>query len=301
MNWEDERWVKMYTRDSVTWLSWDWRARFVMMSLIRKVDRAGVVDVGSRGTDALASLLDIPSDIVRDGVAQLVLPNDDGKPTIVWNGPQLVLLNFIDAQEAKASSSARQKASRERRRDFAARGVQTLSRCATTIDPVTLRDSPAEDMGHGNEDLGDSRHNARRTPAEHVTPRGRVTSSVTRRDKDPIVADALALFARHFLARYGHRLGAPTKQQRERVREQLDAVGEDGWRDRVVRAFNEERDFPRHPYDLRTFLQFFDQFAASSSATNGRANGSFHAAVMRSIEGDRSRTLRMPWESDDDD
>lgn len=123
MNWEDERWVKLYTRDSITWKLWGWQARFVMMSLMRKVDRAGVVDVAGRGINGLAALLEIPPDIVRDGLAQLTEPDDDGERTVVWDGPQLVISRFIEAQEAHTSNAQRQRDSRERRRDFAKRGI----------------------------------------------------------------------------------------------------------------------------------------------------------------------------------
>jgi len=135
VNWEDERWVKLYTRDSITWKLWGWQARFVMMSLIRKVDRAGVVDVGGHGVPGLAALLEIPVDIVRDGIAQLTAPDEDGESTVVWQGPQLVLLHFIEAQKARTSNTQRQRDLRDRRRNL-----------ASNAEDVRVTNSNAEDV-----------------------------------------------------------------------------------------------------------------------------------------------------------
>ena len=43
MDWANERYVRLYTRDTVTWKMWPWEARAIFPLLMRKVDRAGVL------------------------------------------------------------------------------------------------------------------------------------------------------------------------------------------------------------------------------------------------------------------
>lgn len=47
MNWSDERYVKLYERDTLTW---PWQAKCVFALLLRKVDRSGVLDTGRSDT-----------------------------------------------------------------------------------------------------------------------------------------------------------------------------------------------------------------------------------------------------------
>jgi hypothetical protein len=111
MRWEDERYVRLYTRDTTTWLMWSWQARFVFMSLLRKVDRAGMIDVGAYGLKGLSVALGVPLEIVDVGVAELLA---DG--TIRQAGSMFVVPNFLHAQECSQSDKARQAAKRERDR-----------------------------------------------------------------------------------------------------------------------------------------------------------------------------------------
>lgn len=120
MNWEDERYARLYVRDTVTWKMWDWRARFVLMSMLRKADRSGVIDVGGEGCDGLAAVLEMPVDIVRDGVPQL-----EARGTLRCTATAFVLVNFMHAQECRQSDVVRQQLSRERRRTDAMTDVDT--------------------------------------------------------------------------------------------------------------------------------------------------------------------------------
>ena len=45
LDYANERFVLLYTRDTATWKLLDWEARAVLMFLLRKVDRSGVIDV----------------------------------------------------------------------------------------------------------------------------------------------------------------------------------------------------------------------------------------------------------------
>lgn len=112
MNWSDERYVRLYTRDTVTWKRWGWETRAVMGLLLRKVDRSGVLDTGAHDkVEAFALLLEIPVDVAERAIAELVRCG-----TLVESEGGFLLPTFIEAQEAPQSDAARQRDSRERRR-----------------------------------------------------------------------------------------------------------------------------------------------------------------------------------------
>lgn len=118
MDWANERYVRVYTRDTTTWKLLDWRGRTVLSLLIRKVDRAGVLDVGHDGVLGLAAVLELPIEIAEPGIAQLTASRG-GMPTVLDAGTAYVLPNFIEAQEAAASDPQRKRESRARRREIA--------------------------------------------------------------------------------------------------------------------------------------------------------------------------------------
>lgn len=134
MNWSDERYVRLYTRDTVGWVALPWEARCVLVLLLRKVDRAGVLDIGDHGNEGLAGLLQMPIEVVERGMAKLI-----ARGTVVLNEADgtLVMPNFMDAQEAKQSDRVRQKESRERRR---------------VGSTVTLRDTPSRNVTERHEE-----------------------------------------------------------------------------------------------------------------------------------------------------
>lgn len=111
MDWSDERWVRVYTRDTASWKLLGWQARTVLLHMFRKVDRAGVIDDGGEGSDGLAAALDLPPDVTCHGLSQLVT-----RGIVVSRGDQHVIPNFLAAQTAVASDAERQRKSRETRR-----------------------------------------------------------------------------------------------------------------------------------------------------------------------------------------
>ena len=44
MNFEDEHYVRIYTKDTKTWLRWGWEGQTVFMHLMRRLDKAGVLE-----------------------------------------------------------------------------------------------------------------------------------------------------------------------------------------------------------------------------------------------------------------
>jgi len=73
VDWSNERYVRLYTRDSVTWSLWPWEARALFCFLLRKVDRAGVLDLG--GNDparAVAAVVGMPLAMVKEHLPAII-------------------------------------------------------------------------------------------------------------------------------------------------------------------------------------------------------------------------------------
>lgn len=121
MRWEDERYVRVYTRDTVDWqgLSFDAQALFIL--LLRKVDRAGLLDLGKPGKRGVAVAIGHAREWARLEPALEELLTD-GCVRLVDDGRRMLVPNFLAAQEAKASDKSRQQKSRETARDVAAAG-----------------------------------------------------------------------------------------------------------------------------------------------------------------------------------
>jgi hypothetical protein len=111
VRWEDERYVRLYTRDTITWKMLPWEGKALLALLFRKVDRAGLIDVGDYGAEGVAALVDLPTDVVSEGLAALIKAK-----TVQWaeGGTVLLVPNFLTAQEAHQSDAQRKRDQRER-------------------------------------------------------------------------------------------------------------------------------------------------------------------------------------------
>jgi hypothetical protein len=140
MNFEDERYVRVYTRDTLTWVRLGWQGQSVLALLMRKVDRAGVVEIDDEEPAvALSGITGVPIEICD--VAWLRLSSGK-KPTVTLrDGPSraLVVPNFLPAQEAKQSDKARARKSRELRRLVTGRDEESqgVTRNHDRSQPVT--------------------------------------------------------------------------------------------------------------------------------------------------------------------
>lgn len=128
MNFEDERYVRLYTRDTTTWTFLRWEGQAVFALLLRKVDRVGVFDLsGTDPVEGVTAMLGMPEEIVRAGLERLL------KHKVLEHGRDcLIVPRFLEAQEASMSPNARQKESRLRRRDEIRAGLDPNAR-ATVI------------------------------------------------------------------------------------------------------------------------------------------------------------------------
>lgn len=111
MNFEDEPYVRVYKRKTVTTKLIGWEGRMVLRSLLLEVDRAGILDLdGMDPAEALAALDEMPLEHVRVGMGRLL----DRGVVVVQDGV-LFVPRYMDAQEAKQSDAQRQRESRARR------------------------------------------------------------------------------------------------------------------------------------------------------------------------------------------
>ena len=134
MRFDDEWYVRLYVRDTVTWNLWPWQARCVLPLLIRKVDRAGCLDCGGHApAKAVAATINIPLEVVEVGLAAIL----DEQTAVVRDGV-LIVTNYIKAQTTPMSDRARKALSRE------------TARLVALGHLVTERDEPSQNVTEGH-------------------------------------------------------------------------------------------------------------------------------------------------------
>jgi hypothetical protein len=151
MDFADESYVRLYVRDTKTWLRLGFAGQCCLMFLLRKLDRAGVLD-GIEDLCADVSLITgVPDSIVEIGMPRLL-----ERGVFELHGTSLVMPNFLDAQTAARTDRARQKDARDKRlaesRLLTIRDPRVTPRdgavteCDQTSQPVTLQPDPSQSV-----------------------------------------------------------------------------------------------------------------------------------------------------------
>ena len=140
MDWTNELFVRLYVRDSADWKVLPWQARCLLPLLLRRVDRAGVLET-RHGVKGVAALVDLPIDVVEPGLAALL---EDGSVTQHDRG--YLLPNFIEAQESNKSDKARAKEYRDKRR---AKALADVTPRDATVTPRDVGVTPHHAASHG--------------------------------------------------------------------------------------------------------------------------------------------------------
>jgi hypothetical protein len=175
LDWANESYVKIYTRDTAAWLALPWQARAVFYELVRKVDRSGVLKVGRKGVGALPACLNMPSAVIQVGINALI---EEG--AVLDKEDRIVIPDHTEAQEKRASDASRQRDSRLRRKEIAlASGAsEEGARAAARPDRYGPRASTSENEPSEKTDAGHTGHTAGHTGH---TDDSRVTARVTLR------------------------------------------------------------------------------------------------------------------------
>lgn len=159
MDFANEYYVRIYTRDTTTWKRLRFNGQTVLMHVLRKMDQAGVLDVEDMEPWEAAVLhCHIPEDIARAGMDRCL-----ELEVLVHSESYLVAPRYREANEASKSDRQRQLESRSRRR------LRALEQSDTSRDRL-LR---AVTSGHE----GVSRSGP--TPARCVTEHHTRSQSVT--------------------------------------------------------------------------------------------------------------------------
>jgi hypothetical protein len=109
VRWEDERYIRVFTRDTPAWDALGWEAQALLVQVFRKMDRTGLLALGGSGRRGLAANARMPLDVVERALAVLL---EDGVLSML--GPDIFCKNFMAAQECAKSDALRSKEKRER-------------------------------------------------------------------------------------------------------------------------------------------------------------------------------------------
>jgi hypothetical protein len=143
MRFEDEQYVRLYKRDTTTWLLLPWQARCILPLVLKACDRAGIIDLGEDGWEGLAAIIKVPTEVVDAAMPEILK-----RGVLIQAGGLLVWPKFIEAQEVPQSDRVRAKASRERARDLAMAANRGVVVREDEVDPntkiVTFRDEPSQ-------------------------------------------------------------------------------------------------------------------------------------------------------------
>lgn len=139
MDFGNERYVRLYVRDTVTWKRLGWDGQNALTQLLRKADRSGVIDLGGiEPWETLVVLCGAPEDVARRGTARCL-----ELACIVHDGDRLVFPRYLEAQEATQSGAQRVREHRARERELRAQLKQNV----TVVSNETLPNANAVKRG----------------------------------------------------------------------------------------------------------------------------------------------------------
>jgi hypothetical protein len=148
--WPNERYVRIYVRDTPEWLGLSFDAQALYVLIHRKADRAGTIVLGRQGTKGVAVILHRVEKwqlVLEPALIELIA---EGFVTI--NDGILIIPDFVAAQEAVSSGKARQQKYREGRKAAgeAARNAMSLERDEASPGDETSKEGD-DGVQHGTE------------------------------------------------------------------------------------------------------------------------------------------------------
>jgi hypothetical protein len=269
MFWGDERYVRIYTRDTTDLLAMGWEARAVLWEILRKADRSGCIRMGKHGVRGLAVLIHMPPEVVERALPVLLA---DG--CVRANEDELVIPNFLAAQEAPKSDAERKRLERERKRERAMAALENKgeSRKRDTSHEMSLRAVPSSPVpNHPSlSPAADDSSTAEEPPAQPVSSGGRGCGS----EDVPSVEMLWDFYARQHAKKTERAATAPalqmTKKDRATLVEALSAgrTPEELAKAIIGRLFHEERENLRKCIALALCLVDIDGNAERADAND---------------------------------
>lgn len=145
MHFADESYVRKYPRKTLTSRLLRWEGRAVLDAMLGEFDRAGVFELAGDPAECIATVTEIPIEIVRLGLERLIATR-----TWVVSSAAIVWPTYVEAQTCGRSDRARQRSSREQRAAKAANGVASRNgpddpepETAPPSQPVTAGHNPS--------------------------------------------------------------------------------------------------------------------------------------------------------------
>ena len=183
VDWSNEPWRKLFTRDTASWCLLCWEARALLPQLFRKCDPSGRIDYPARvgAARAVAKLVDFPADVTSVGLTDL-----EQSGTVEIGARSLLLINFHAAQTAPTSTAERQRRRRERAKMDGA-PVDDSEECKPANTGVTGGHAASRSVTKRREEKREKRR-------DDATPRARTRSKENAKPSVqlPVLADVRA-------------------------------------------------------------------------------------------------------------
>lgn len=166
MNFDDEYYIKVYVRDTLTMLRLPWQGRFIWWEILRKVDRFGQLELGGGdAADAISQICRCPRELALEGLAQIGRLE---RPIFTVSADGVLLIHrFVEAQSARKSPALRQRVYRQRQK--APNHISSTDQDASS--PIS----------NGTSTNGDTSHRA--SALQSVSPSSPTATIVTKRDE----------------------------------------------------------------------------------------------------------------------
>jgi len=257
MDWSNEAYVRVYTRDTADYQVLSWQARGLWLELLRKADRSGVIQT-AHGTRGIAALLRWPVDVIEPALGELL---KDGCVLASESPSGLVIPNFIDAQEAKKSDRLRQELSRKNR------NVTSRDSSVTKRDSdVTKRDQTSQPVTGGH---AVSQDVTLCCALPSVALQG-IAVLKKKRSASPAPPGAqlgIDSFHSYFVRTHGGEKPSWDPRNLKRMHDLVRVRGVETVVRRLEILESSPPKWPDPPWDLATFVQHFDKVAAPSNST----------------------------------
>lgn len=168
MDFANEFYIRIYTRDTTTWKRLRWRGQTVLMQVLRKMDLSGVLDLEDMEPwEAVVLHCDAPDEEARDGMRRCLELG-----VLEHRGTFLYAPKYREANESAKSDRQRQLESRARRQ------ARVLEHLVTARDELSHAVTPSRDDSSRNGAGPSQNVTSGHSRSQVVTRTGSVTGSV---------------------------------------------------------------------------------------------------------------------------